>query len=105
MYQWERDRTQTNYNKRVTTKLKQFQLNTNYCSHDGILRLFSSVIDLIHHFFPDSIDSLLPERSKVDGPLPIVFEELEAKTVFSKVFLVDERRANYIELGTEQVII
>lgn len=84
---------------------KQFELNINYRSHNGILQLASSVIDLIHHFFPDSIDHLSRERSEVGGPRPIVFKGFQAETFLFDVFSVDERMPNCSEFGAEQVII
>jgi ATP-dependent exoDNAse (exonuclease V) beta subunit len=84
---------------------KQFELNINYRSHNGILRIASSVIDLIRRFFPDSIDHLSPERSEVGGPRPIFFKGFQAETFLFDVFSVSEQMANCIEFGAEQVII
>ncbi|CAG8758374.1 13412_t:CDS:2, partial [Ambispora leptoticha] len=47
MYKWELERIQTNSIFRNTTKPNQFELNVNYRSHNGILRLAASIIDLI----------------------------------------------------------
>ncbi|KAJ3344171.1 hypothetical protein HDU83_005372 [Entophlyctis luteolus] len=57
----------------VKTRPDQFQLTRNYRSHDGILRLAASVLDLIQNFFPNSIDSLERDIGAVDGPLPVCF--------------------------------
>ncbi|CAI2170806.1 19767_t:CDS:2, partial [Funneliformis geosporum] len=103
MYQWELSRIQTKQNQRGIAKPKQFELNVNYRSHDGILKLASSVIDLIWHFFPKSIDRLSRERGEIGGPRPIVFEGFQKE--YFKVFSAGERMANYIEFGAEQVII
>ncbi|PKY41812.1 hypothetical protein RhiirA4_396541, partial [Rhizophagus irregularis] len=105
IYKWELDRTKNNHNQNDTVVPKQFELNINYRSHNGILRLASSVIDLIHHFFPDSIDHLSRERSEVGGPRPIVFKGFQAETFLFDVFSVDERMPNCSEFGAEQVII
>lgn len=43
-----------------------FQLTTNYRSHNGILQLSAHVIQLLHHFFPSTIDKLEKERGIVD---------------------------------------
>ncbi|CAB4428030.1 unnamed protein product [Rhizophagus irregularis] len=105
IYKWELDRTNINHNQNNTVVPKQFELNINYRSHNGILQLASSVIDLIHHFFPDSIDHLSRERSEVGGPRPIVFKGFQAETFLFDVFSVDERMPNCSEFGAEQVII
>ncbi|CAG8473742.1 16950_t:CDS:10 [Dentiscutata heterogama] len=110
MYTCELDRFErslTNYNRRDTINLKQFELNINYRSHNQILQLTSSVIDLIWYFFPDSIDKLSYERSEVGGPKPVVFSEVQAKDLFD-TFYVDkqgEHVANHIEFGARQIII
>ncbi|CAJ0841219.1 13533_t:CDS:10 [Entrophospora sp. SA101] len=81
---------------------KQFEMNINYRSHNGILRLASSVIDLISHFFPESIDKLPREHGEVGGPRPIVFEGFDSKAFF---FHEDENESSNIEFGASQVII
>src|SRR2546423_540541 len=105
MYQWELTRIQANRNRRGTIKPKQFELNINYRSHNGILQLASSVIDLIWYFFPDSIDKLSREIGEIGGPRPIVFDGFQAETFYFNVFSIGENAANCIEFGAEQVII
>src|SRR6266542_6448391 len=95
MYQWELNRVQTDY-RYNSLKPKQFELNINYRSHNGILRLASSVIDLIHHFFPDSIDQLSSEHGEVGGPRPLITDRLNLKK---------EKEDSIIEFGASQVII
>ncbi|KAK4406243.1 Helicase SEN1 [Sesamum angolense] len=51
-----------------------FSLSQNFRTHTGVLRLAQSVIDLICHFFPQSIDVLAPETSLIYGESPVVFE-------------------------------
>src|SRR2546429_5253408 len=103
MYKWESTRTKGNCNLHGITNPKQFELNINYRSHNGILQLASSVIDLIWHFFPNSIDKLKRERGEVGGPRPIIFDGFQEKHF--KVFSAGEHTAEYIEFGAEQVII
>jgi len=103
MYQWELSRIPSNQNRRSIAKPKQFELNVNYRSHNGILQLASSVIDLIWRFFPKSIDRLSRERGEIGGPRPIVFDGFQKEHF--KVFSAGERKDNYIEFGAEQVII
>ncbi|GBB85844.1 hypothetical protein RclHR1_01230007 [Rhizophagus clarus] len=66
MYKWERTRAKINYSN-IIINPSRFELDINYRSHNGILQLASSVIDLIRHFFPNSIDHLSCERGKIDG--------------------------------------
>jgi len=48
------------------------KLTRNYRSHNGILRLASSVIDLIEAYFEDSIDKMERDYSEEEGALPSV---------------------------------
>jgi ATP-dependent exoDNAse (exonuclease V) beta subunit len=108
MYQWELTRKHSNI-----LKPKLFDLNINYRSHNGILQLAASVVELIQHFFPNSIDQLSPERSEVDGPQPIIVDGFEEE--YFKLFLdknsPDEpckkrkKQSSFVEFGADQVII
>ncbi|CAG8702855.1 14626_t:CDS:2, partial [Acaulospora morrowiae] len=100
MYKWELD-----HHMYSSIKSKMFELNTNYRSHNGIIQLASSVVDLIKRFFPESIDNLSRERGEVGGPRPIVFAGFEAETFLFKVFRAGDPTSNCIEFGAEQVII
>src|SRR3954469_3790396 len=102
MYKWEHTRPKTN-NQHIIIKPKKFELNINYRSHDGILRVASSVIDLIWYFFPDSIDKLSRERGEVDGPRPIIYDGFQTPD-FNKFFSMDGDKDN-IEFVARQVII
>ncbi|CAG8491849.1 5685_t:CDS:10 [Ambispora gerdemannii] len=103
MYEWERDRIKANNISRSAIKPKTFELNINYRSHNGILRLAASIIYLIERFFPRTIDSLTRERGEVGGPRPEVFKGTRAETL--NAFSTAENPDNYIEFGAEQVII
>ncbi|CAG8567860.1 13873_t:CDS:10 [Dentiscutata erythropus] len=105
MYQWELIRSKANPNWRGAFKPQRFELNTNYRSHNGILRLASSVIDLIQCFFPESIDKLPQERGEVGGPRPLIFKGYLDKTFIFNFFSVGEQSGDPIEFGAEQVII
>ncbi|KAF0440130.1 P-loop containing nucleoside triphosphate hydrolase protein [Gigaspora margarita] len=84
-------------------------MNINYRSHNEILKLASSVIDLIWHFFPDSIDKPSYERSEVGSLKPAVFNEISAEEFFLKVFnsenVQGKHTTNHIEFGAKQIII
>ncbi|PKY42184.1 tetratricopeptide repeat and ankyrin repeat containing 1, partial [Rhizophagus irregularis] len=102
MYKWEHTRVPTkNHN---VIKPKQFHLDINYRSHDGILQLAASVVDLIHHFFPNSIDKLPRERAEIGGPLPIIFDGFQ-KEYFKIFSTTDKDQNSFIEFGAYQVII
>ncbi|CAG8552607.1 4844_t:CDS:10 [Diversispora eburnea] len=104
MYKWEIDRIKTNNNQYYAVKPKEFELNINFRSHHGIIKLASSVTDLIKHFFPDSIDSLKPEHGEVGGPRPIMVKEMSEIEVFN-AFAENNQSDDNIDLGAEQVII
>lgn len=50
----------------------EFHLSQNFCTHAGILKLAQSVIDLLYHFFPLSIDALNPETSMIHEKTPVL---------------------------------
>jgi hypothetical protein len=52
---------------------RTFELLLNYRSHGGIVDCARSVVDLIMHYWPYSIDALQPEQAKVPGIRPIFF--------------------------------
>ena len=47
------------------------QLTENFRTHNGVLFLARTVVDLISHLFPNSIDKMEPESSQVHSPAPI----------------------------------
>ncbi|KAL5077780.1 hypothetical protein RYX36_016764 [Vicia faba] len=49
-----------------------FMLSQNFSTHAEVLKLSQSVIELLFHFFPNSIDMLKVETSLVYGEPPIV---------------------------------
>ncbi|CAB5211870.1 unnamed protein product [Rhizophagus irregularis] len=120
MYNWERTRAKTNHSSIINPK--QFELDINYRSHNGILQLATSVIDLIWHFFPNSIDRLSREHGRVGGPQPTFFEgfqkdhfkifssnsresELDDVCTSNGQKLVNGDENPFIEFGADQVII
>ncbi|MCL7024853.1 hypothetical protein MKW94_004240, partial [Papaver nudicaule] len=83
-----------------------FQLNQNYRTHAGILKLSQSVIELLYHFFPLSIDSLCPENNLVYGEalvlLKSVIGENAIVTIFGNSWSTGESLNGF---GAEQVIL
>ncbi|CAI5525016.1 unnamed protein product [Closterium sp. Naga37s-1] len=52
--------------------LPQYQLVRNYRTHNGILKLANSVVQLLRSFFPTAIDRLNEELSTVEGVAPVM---------------------------------
>lgn len=55
---------------------KVLQLAKNFRSHAKILDLANSVVSLLELLFPKTIDRLLKEKSDIDGPKPILIDQL-----------------------------
>ena len=83
-----------------------FHLSQNFRTHAGILKLGDSVIQLIYHFFPQSVDILPPETSLIFGEAPILLEsgsdENAIVTIFGNTGNVG---GNLVGFGAEQVIL
>ncbi len=79
-------------------------LTINFRSHSGILRLASSVIDLLKEFFPSSFDTLPGDEGMFPGPKPAL---LYSCTVSDLAVLLRNRKrdASQIEFGAHQAII
>ncbi|KAI5991852.1 hypothetical protein EDD15DRAFT_2368613 [Pisolithus albus] len=54
-------------------KPELFDLPVNYRSHRGIVNCAQVVVKLVTDFWPDSIDTLQPERAIFGGPKPVFF--------------------------------
>ncbi|CAB4422241.1 unnamed protein product [Rhizophagus irregularis] len=117
LYNWERSRVKINHSN-IDINPNRFELDINYRSHNGILQLASSVIKLIWDFFPNSIDKLSHEHSKIGGPQPIFFNgfqrkhltdrkesELDDVCTYNKQRRIDDDENPLIEFGADQVII
>ncbi|CAH9085205.1 unnamed protein product [Cuscuta europaea] len=50
-------------------------LHQNFRTHAGVLRLAQSVIDILSHYFPLSIDALAPETSLIYGEAPVLLRQ------------------------------
>ncbi|KAJ6813050.1 uncharacterized protein M6B38_145180 [Iris pallida] len=75
--------------------VNSFQLTTNFRSHSGIIDLAESVLDVLYHFFPDSVDKLDSEKTGLLGDMPVI---LQSGDLLDSIF-------NTIEFGSEQVIL
>ncbi|CAI0556029.1 unnamed protein product [Linum tenue] len=95
--------TSTNTKREISDVL---HLSQNFRTHAGVLRLAQSVIDLIYHFFPNSIDELNPETSHVNGVRPVLLKSVDNRSVFksmSEVLFAGQKKS--VEFGAEQVVL
>ncbi|XP_012845864.1 PREDICTED: uncharacterized protein LOC105965862 [Erythranthe guttata] len=83
-----------------------FCLSQNFRTHTGVLRLAQSVIDLICHFFPQSIDVLAPESSFIYGESPVVLEPGSDENLIMSIFGHSEHDGGkWVGFGADQVIL
>ena len=80
------------------------ELTVNFRSHTGVLKLASSVIDLMKNFFPNSFDCLPGDEGMFHGPKPIVLDSCNV-TDLAVVLRTNKRESSTIEFGAHQVII
>jgi hypothetical protein len=60
------------------TRVPEFyHLKQNFRTHSGVVNIANTVVELLVHFFPYSIDKLDPEFSLIEGPLPIFLSSQE----------------------------
>ncbi|OMO72637.1 hypothetical protein COLO4_27520 [Corchorus olitorius] len=85
---------------------KSFHLSQNFRTHDGVLRLAQSVMDLLYRFFPSFVDILSPETSLIYGEAPILLESDNEENGITRIF---SNRGNVggqmVGFGAEQVIL
>lgn len=85
---------------------EMFQLHQNFRTHAGVLRLAQSVVDLLYHFFRQSIDFLQPETSLIYGEAPILLEPDNNENAIITIFGNSENAGSKIVgFGAEQVIL
>ena len=81
-------------------------LSQNFRTHDGILKLSQSVIELLYHFFPQSTDVLQPETSHIDGEAPILLESKNNENAIVTIFgNSGNAGGSIVGFGAEQVIL
>ncbi|KIN94752.1 hypothetical protein M404DRAFT_372448 [Pisolithus tinctorius Marx 270] len=80
-----------------------FELAINYRSHGGIVNCAQLIVKLITGFWPDSIDTLQPERAMLGGPKPVFFSGWQDETFPYEPFFSGLRGNR--ELGAEQCIL
>jgi superfamily I DNA/RNA helicase len=83
-----------------------FHLSQNFRTHDGVLKLSQSIIELLYHFFPQSIDLLQPETSLINGEAPILLESGNYQNTISTIFgNSGKAERSFVGFGAEQVIL
>lgn len=87
---------------RVPKKL--YQLTHNYRSHAGILRLASSVVDLLLHYFRDSFDKLQKDEGLFEGPKPVLLESCSPADL-AMILQGNQRQSSRIEFGAHQAVL
>ena len=82
-----------------------FTLTRNYRSHQGILSLASSVMELLWRSFPNTIDKLEPEVGTLIGPAPILFLGCDASNLIGRASGGSSSPELELAFGAEQVIL
>ncbi|XAR48021.1 RNA helicase [Bertholletia excelsa] len=81
-------------------------LKQNFRTHDGVLKLAQSVIDLIYRFFPNSIDVLNPEKSLIYGEAPVLLKSKNDEDAIITIFGNSRNVSkSIVGFGAEQVIL
>ncbi|KAK2992171.1 hypothetical protein RJ640_000807, partial [Escallonia rubra] len=83
---------------------KILHLSQNFRTHAGVLKLGESVLSLIYHFFPSSVDILSPESSLLFGEAPIL---LNIGNHISLMTILESsgEAGDVVGFGAEQVIL
>ncbi|CAN0880600.1 TPR and ankyrin repeat-containing protein 1 [Linum grandiflorum] len=83
---------------------KIFQLSQNFRTHAGVLKLAQSVIDLLYHFFPSSVDKLSKETSRIFGEAPVLLEAGSDENAIMTIF-GNKSGGHFVGFGAQQVIL
>lgn len=83
-----------------------FQLLQNFRTHSGVLKLAQSVINLLSHYFPQSVDVLKSETSLIDGAAPVLLEPGDGENAIVTLFgNKGNNSGKIVGFGAEQVIL
>ncbi|XP_031107885.1 uncharacterized protein LOC116012480 [Ipomoea triloba] len=78
----------------------------NFRTHAGVLRLAQSVIDILYHYFPLSIDALAPETSLIYGEAPVLLKPGSDENAIVTIFgNSGSNSGKMVGFGAEQVIL
>ncbi|KAI8552028.1 hypothetical protein RHMOL_Rhmol06G0232800 [Rhododendron molle] len=87
---------------------KVLNLKKNFRTHDGVLRLAQSVIDLLYRFFHHAVDILEPETTLLHGEAPILLESGNDENAIITIFGKSGNgngNGDIVGFGAEQVIL
>jgi hypothetical protein len=79
-------------------------LTENYSSYGRILRLAASIVELIHRYFPGSVDMLKGDTSPMEGPKPNFLSD-SSQHGFSVSLFSQGSKDESIEFGANQAIL
>ncbi|KAG8763338.1 hypothetical protein FRC11_004565, partial [Ceratobasidium sp. 423] len=83
-----------------------FELTVNHRSHAGIVRYGASLIQLLYTLFPNSIDVMQPESTKMPGLPPLLFVSPENDEALFVHYLLDQKLIEQTApFGAQQAII
>ncbi|XP_047266599.1 uncharacterized protein LOC107869201 isoform X2 [Capsicum annuum] len=83
-----------------------FQLLQNFRTHTRVLKLAQSVINLLGHYFPQSVDVLQAETSFIDGPAPVLLKPGNGENSILTLFgNKGNNSGKIVGFGAEQVIL
>ncbi|RAL49278.1 hypothetical protein DM860_017558 [Cuscuta australis] len=79
----------------------------NFRTHAGVLKLAQSVIDILSHYFPLSIDALKPESSLIYGEAPVLLRQGSHENAIVTIFgnSGSVLSGKMVGFGAEQVIL
>lgn len=81
-----------------------YKLPHNYRSHQGILKLASSVIDILFRYFSDSFDPMQKDQGLFDGPKPKLLEFCSLENL-AMLLRRNKQQTSDIEFGAHQAIL
>jgi len=79
-------------------------MRLNYRTHNGILSLAASIVDLLEEFFPMTLDKLPRETGYFRGPKPILLTETRPESA-TIMIVGSNKEDSQIEFGASQVIL
>ncbi|XP_038701351.1 uncharacterized protein LOC119998175 isoform X2 [Tripterygium wilfordii] len=82
-----------------------FNLSHNFRTHAGVLKLSQSIMELLYHFFPNSVDVLNPETSLIYGEPPVLLESENNENAIISIFGSSGNIGHMAGFGAEQVIL
>nr|GEU56937.1 UvrD-like helicase, ATP-binding domain, P-loop containing nucleoside triphosphate hydrolase [Tanacetum cinerariifolium] len=89
--------------KGLVSEIKQLKQNCR--THAGVLDLAQSVIDMMYHYYIQSIDKLEPEISLISGEPPVLLESRNDENAIVAIFGGSGNGKDFVGFGAEQVIL